>query len=79
MLCHEVKHGDKVISPEVQKLPTDPFVGSVYGARDPVTGGVGFIIATLIIEKDNKHLLLMQKFSYRFFAKYEKGILYSLR
>lgn len=79
MLCHEVKHGDKVISPEVQKLPTDPFVGSVYGARDPVTGGVRFIIATLIIKKDNKHLLLMQKFSYRFFAKYEKGILYSLR
>lgn len=79
MLCHEVKHGDKVISPEVQKLPIDPFVGSVYGARDPVTGGVGFIIATLIIKKDNKHLLLMQKFSYHFFAKYEKGILYSLR
>lgn len=29
MLCHEVKHRDKVISPEVQKIPTDSFVGSV--------------------------------------------------
>lgn len=31
MLCHEVKHRDKVISPKVpvQKIPTDSFVGSV--------------------------------------------------